>query len=267
MQIRIDGIHYIYSGGIKALDDVSLTIRPGEKVALVGQNGSGKTTLARHLNGLLRPDAGDVWIGDWQTSEHSPAQMARRVAYVFQNPDEQLFHQQVWGEVAFGPQNLGHSPERVRFQVDQALDLMGLRGASQINPRDLGYSGRKRVSMASAIAMQTPVVVFDEPTAGLDAREQEQLSQVISLLHQQGKTVLVISHDMNFLAENLDRFVLIKKGQIMLDAPAQHFFEQDLLLKTSALTAPQITRLAQTLGHIPPALSVGHFINNRVSGL
>ncbi|PKN94729.1 MAG: ABC transporter ATP-binding protein [Chloroflexi bacterium HGW-Chloroflexi-6] len=265
MQIRVDDLHFSYPGEGKALDGVSLAIRPGEKVALVGQNGSGKTTLARHLNVLLRPQAGTVQIGDWRTSEHSPAQMARRVAYVFQNPDEQLFHQQIWGEVAFGPQNLSYSPEQVRIQVEQALDLLGLSGAAQLNPRDLGYSGRKRVAIASAIAMKTPVVIFDEPTAGLDAKEQEQFGRVISFLHQEGKTVLVISHDMDFLAENFDRFLLIKKGQLILDAPAQHFFEQDLILKASAIAAPQITKLSQNLGQSPAALSIEQFINCRIS--
>jgi energy-coupling factor transport system ATP-binding protein len=263
MQIQIKDVHFSYPGGVKALDGASLIIQPGEKVALVGQNGSGKTTVARHLNGLLRPQAGSVRIGDWWTSEHSPAQIARRVAYVFQNPDEQLFHQQVWGEIAFGPKNLGFSPEQVRNQVERALDLLELGMVANLNPRDLGYSGRKRVALASALAMQTPVVVFDEPTAGLDASELEQLSRVIEVLHQEGKTVLVISHDMDFLAENFERFVLIKKGKIILDAPAQRFFEQNLLLKTSALAAPQITRLAQSLGHHPPALTVKQFINDR----
>jgi energy-coupling factor transport system ATP-binding protein len=263
MQIQIKDVHFAYPGGVKALNGVSLTVQPGEKVALVGQNGSGKTTLARHLNGLLRPQAGTVQIGDWQTSEHSPAQIARRVAYAFQNPDEQLFHQQVWGEIAFGPQNLGYSPEQVRIQVEQALDLLGLGKVAQLNPRDLGYSGRKRVALASAIAMQTPVIIFDEPTAGLDAREQEQFSQVISWLHEEGKTILVISHDMDFLAENFERFVLIKKGQIILDAPAQDFFESTPLLKNSGLVAPQITRLGQNLGQISAALSVEQFIKGQ----
>jgi energy-coupling factor transport system ATP-binding protein len=263
MQIKVDNVHFSYPGGVKALDGVSLTIQPGEKVALVGQNGSGKTTLARHLNGLLRPQAGTVQIGDWQTSEHSPAQVARRVAYAFQNPDEQLFHQQVWGEIAFGPQNLGYSPEQVRIQVEQALDLLGLDKVARLNPRDLGYSGRKRVAIASAIAMQTPVIVFDEPTAGLDASEQEQFSQVIAFLHQKGKTVLVISHDMDFLAENFDRFVLIKNGQITLDAPAQNFFEPTPLLKNSGLVAPQITRLSQQMRHSQLVTNIDQFLGKQ----
>ena len=146
MQIRIENIHYTYPVGVKALDGISLNIHPGEKLALVGANGSGKTTLARHLIALLHPQQGTVWIGDWQTSNFSPAQLARRVAYVFQNPDEQLFRQSVRDEVAFGPQNLGYPPSQVEKMVGQSLSQMGLTQVVDFNPRDLGYSGRKRVS-------------------------------------------------------------------------------------------------------------------------
>jgi len=260
MLIRVDDIHFAYPGGVKALDGISVTIQPGEKVALVGENGSGKTTLARHLNGLLRPQAGSVWIGEWQTTQNTTAKLARRVAYVFQNPDEQLFRQRVWDEVAFGPQNLGYSPEQVRIMVENALDLMGLSGLSHLNPRDLGYSGRKRVALASALAMQTPVLVFDEPTAGLDAKELEYLGLVIISLHQQGKTIVIISHDMDFLAESMDRFILLNNGIVSLDAPAQQFFKQKILLETSGLVAPQITRLSQSLRHSDLAMSVDQFL-------
>ena len=261
MLIQINQLHFTYPSGVKALDGISMTIQPGEKVALVGENGSGKTTLARHLNGLLQPQAGSVRVDNWQTTEHSPAQMARRVAYVFQNPDEQLFRQRVWDEVAFGPQNLGYPLEQVRLMVDQALELLGLSDFSQLNPRDLGYSGRKRVALASALAMQTPVLVFDEPTASLDAKEQEQFEQVIALLHRQGKTIILISHDMDFVAENMERFVLLRKGRVALDAPAQHFFGQAELLETLGIIAPQITRLGRRLGHSHLALSVEQFID------
>lgn len=264
MEIRVENIHYTYPGsGVKALADISLNIQPGERVALVGQNGSGKSTLARHLNGLLRPQQGQVWVGDWETSARSPAQMARRVAYAFQNPDEQLFHQQVWGEVAFGPQNLGYPAEQVRAQVGQALELFGLSAFAQANPRDLRYSGRKRIALASTVAMQTPVLVFDEPTAGLDANEQEQLSQVIFLLSQQGKTILVISHDMDFLAENFDRFVLLRAGQVVLDANLQQFFSQTEALEVCGLVAPQMVRLSQALGRESLAATVEQFIEKK----
>ena len=260
MLIRVDDIHFAYPGGVKALDGISFTIQPGEKVALVGENGSGKTTLARHLNGLLHPQAGGVWIGEWQTTQHTPAKLARHVAYVFQNPDEQLFRQRVWDEVAFGPKNLGYTPEQVRIMVEQTLDKMDLSGLSQLNPRDLGYSGRKRVALASALTMQTPVLVFDEPTVGLDAKELDQLGKVITSYHQQGKTILIILHDMDFLAENMDRFILLNQGLVALDAPSQQFFKQKMLLETSGLVAPQITRLSQSLRYSHLAMCVDQFL-------
>jgi energy-coupling factor transport system ATP-binding protein len=262
MLIRVEQIHFSYPGGVQALNGVSLTVQPGETLALLGQNGSGKTTLARHLNGLLRPQSGSVTIGDWQTAQHTPAQLARRVAYVFQNPDEQLFRQQVWDEVAFGPQNLGFTPEQVKSSVAQALELFDLSAAARLNPRDLGSSARKRVALASALAMQTPLLVFDEPTAGLDAGEQEQLAQVLRLLQQQGKTLLVITHDLDFAAENFERFVLLHQGQVALDAPAGPFFTQAALLERSGLALPQIARLSLRLGYTPPALSIGGLLDD-----
>lgn len=263
MQIQAENLHFAYPGGVIALDGVSLTIQPGEKVALVGENGSGKTTLARHLNGLLRPQSGGVWVGDWQIADHSPAQMARRVAYTFQNPDEQLFCQQIWDEVAFGPQTLGYPAAQVRAMVEAALETMQLSDVARVNPRDLGYSGRKRVGLACALAMQTPVLILDEPTASLDAREQELLAQLIAARHGEGKTILVISHDMDFVAENLDRVVLMHHGQIALDAQAGLFFAQAERLETAGLALPQITRLNQRLGGPRTVLNVEEFLQDR----
>jgi energy-coupling factor transport system ATP-binding protein len=266
MRIQIDHVSFTYPGDIKALEDVSLTIQPGEKVAITGRNGSGKTTLARHLNGLFHPQTGRILIGDWPTTEHSPAQLARRVAYVFQNPDEQLFHRRVWEEIAFGPQNLGYSPREVESRVREAVDQMGLADFAQMNPRDLGYSNRKQVALASALAMHTPIVVLDEPTAGLDTQELEQLSQTIQRFYQQGKTVLVISHDMDFVAENLDRVVLMQAGQVIFDAPTRQFFSEARLLESSGLVVPQMTRLSQRLGLSQAALNVEELVNQILRG-
>lgn len=144
--------------------------------------------------------------------------------------------------------------------MEQALELFGLGAVAQTNPRDLGYSGRKRVALASTVAMQTPVLVFDEPTAGLDANEQEQLSRVIDHLREQGKTVLVISHDMDFLLENFDRFVLLRAGQVVLDAGFQAFFSRSDILQACGLVAPQMVRLSHALGREMLAATVEHCI-------
>ena len=263
MLIRIEDAHFAYTGGVTALCGVTLSIEPSEQVALLGENGSGKTTLARHLNGLLHPQHGSVRIGDWLTSDHSPAQMARRVAYVFQNPDEQLFSQQVWDEVAFGPRNLGYASDLVQTLVENALNQLGLSEYAQLNPRDLGYSGRKRVALASALAMDTPVLVFDEPTAGLDASERDKFALVLGQLRSKGKTVLVISHDIDFVVENLDRLVLLHQGQIAIDALAEQFFTQVERFTAAGVDMPQITRLSQRLGHARLSFSVEQFLNDR----
>jgi energy-coupling factor transport system ATP-binding protein len=262
MLIKVEEIYFHYPKGVQALRGVSLTIQQGERVALIGQNGSGKTTLARHLNGLLHPQRGIVWIGDWQTSQHTPSQMTRRVAYAFQNPDEQLFRFRVWDEVAFGPQMLGFSSSQVQTAVEQSLELFGLKASAQLNPRDLGYSGRKRVTLACAFAMQTPIVVLDEPTAGLDAGEQARLAEAIHFIHQQERTVLVISHDMDFIAENMERVILLKDGQVVLDASTEVLFAQTRILEETAITAPQLVRLGLRLGHSRPALNAVQFLDN-----
>jgi len=260
MQIRVEAARFTYPGGAAALNGVSLTIGSGEVVALIGENGSGKTTLARHMSGLLRPQAGAVWVGDCDTREHTPAQMARRAGYAFQNPDEQLFRQRVWDEVAFGPQNLGHSPAQVSKFVEQALELLGLNLYAQQNPRDLGFSARKLVALASVLAMQTPVVILDEPTAGLDAGEQERLALALQFLRREGRTIVVVSHDMDFLAENVERLVLLHHGQILHDAPVQEFFQQNVWLASEALAEPQLVRLGRALGQHPAPMNVQQFL-------
>jgi energy-coupling factor transport system ATP-binding protein len=268
MQITFENVSYSYPGGVpggvKALDGISLSIEPGQSVALVGRNGSGKTTLARHINGLLLPAGGVVQVGDWRTRDHSPARMARRAACTFQNPDEQLFRQTVRAEAAFGPRNLGFSQQRTKELIEQALEAVGLLKDADTNPRDLGFSGRKLVTLASALAMETPILVLDEPTAGLDAREQERIAQVIAALKRDGRTVVMITHDLDFAAENLERFILMNEGQVALDAPAGEFFNELDVLTGLDLPAPQMVRLGERLGHERPSLTVERFLEGEV---
>ena len=261
MDIRLIKVQFSYPQGGQVLKGVSLSLAPGEQVALIGQNGSGKTTLAKHLNGLLRPQQGELWIGDWNISEHTIAQLAHRVAFVFQNPDEQLFRQRVWDEVAFGPQNLGYDLARIKTLVAEALSSVGLEEHFDSNPRDLGYSGRKRVALASALAMDTPVLVLDEPTSGMDALELNMLRQTLHLLRDRIKSVLVVTHDMDFVAENLSRVVLMDRGCVVTDLPTREFLRNNACTSSSALQMPQIVRLSQWLGQPEMALTVGQFLD------
>lgn len=247
MKIEIDGLRYTYPSSLIALYDLSLQVESGERVAIVGQNGSGKTTLARHLNGLLQPTAGTVRIGDWSTGEHAVAQLARRVGYVFQNPDEQLCKRWVRDEIAFGPRNLGFSSAQVQRQVEWAVTRWQLEPYLASNPHDLSPAWRRRVAIASVLAMDTPILVLDEPTTGQDRRFLAQLASLLDELQSLGKTVIAISHDMDFVAEQFGRIVVMGQGRILLDGSPQSVFGQTDILATTCLQPPQLTRLGQSL--------------------
>lgn len=247
MRIQIDNLHFTYPSGVEALQGVSLTLEPGEQAAIVGQNGAGKTTLVRHLNGLLQPTRGAVRIGDWLTHETSVAKLAARVGYVFQNPDDQLFKGNVRDEVKFGPANLGLPPERIEAQVDEALALLELTDKVEVNPYDLTPTWRKRVAIAAILAMDTPVIVLDEPTTGQDHRSVQHLAGLIRRLRERGKTVIAISHDIDFVAENFERIIVMGQGQVLLDGPAENVFAQEEILESTYVQPPQLARLASRL--------------------
>ncbi|MGH2621819.1 MAG: energy-coupling factor ABC transporter ATP-binding protein [Anaerolineales bacterium] len=245
---------------MSALRKVELLIHSGETVALVGSNGAGKTTLAKHLNGLLRPSAGRVWVGDWNTADHTVAQLARRVAYAFQNPADQLFERTVRGEVAFGPRRAGLSKPEQDRRVAEALELTGLEAEAERHPYDLNPSDRKLVSLAAAVAMRTPVCVLDEPTTGQDSRGMASVDRIINSLKQSGQTLILISHDMDFCADHADRVVVMVGGQIAADGPAGQIFAESALLHGAGLEAPQLVRLAQRLGILAVPLGVEDFL-------
>jgi energy-coupling factor transport system ATP-binding protein len=253
MQIQINDLYFTYPGDIQALRGISLTIEPGEQVAIVGQNGAGKTTLVRHLNGLLQPTTGQVLIGGWNTRSVTVAKLAARVGYVFQNPDEQLFCKTVVVEVAFGPKNLGYAPARIDELVSAALALTGLTGKRDTNPYDLSPTWRKMAALASIISMDTPIVIFDEPTTGQDAASIARIASVIADLRQRGKTVIAITHDIDFCAENFERVIALSQGQVLLDGPVHQVLGQEDILARTYVEPPQLTRLGQRLG-LPGAI-------------
>jgi energy-coupling factor transport system ATP-binding protein len=248
MNIEIKDLHFSYPAGVEALRGISLTIDTGEQVAIIGQNGAGKTTLVKHFNGLLQPTTGSVTVGDWETTKHSVAKLASRVGYVFQNPDEQLFCRTVGEEIAFGPHNLGYPGDKAQALVTDAMVLTELADKSDVNPYDLSPTWRKMVAIASIIAMDTAIVIFDEPTTGQDAVNIARIASVIKALRARGKTVITITHDIDFCAENFERVIALSQGAVLLDGQANEVLGQDEILATTYVDPPQLTRLGKKLG-------------------
>ena len=247
MKIEIRDLEFSYPAGIQALRGITLTIGSGEQVAIVGQNGAGKTTLVRHFNGLLQPTSGEIQIGGWDTRKYSVAKLASRIGYVFQNPDEQLFSRDVKTEVAFGPKNLGYPNEQVEILVHEALEMTELSDKTEMNPYDLSPTWRKMVAIASIISMDTPIVIFDEPTTGQDAANIARIANVIKVLRERGKTLITITHDIDFCAENFERVIAMSQGKILLDGKANEVLGQEDRLATTYVDPPQLTRLATRL--------------------
>lgn len=247
MRILVTDVAFRYPNGVQALAGVNLAIAGGEAVAVIGENGAGKTTLARHLNGLLRPQQGRVLIGDWDTREHTVAQLARRVGYVFQNPDDQLFERTVRRELAFGPRNLGRRQDEIEAAVAQALAWLDLEDVADSHPYDLSLSQRRLVALAAVLAMETPIVVLDEPTTGQDAAGMALLGRVIEDLKAAGRTVITISHEIDFVAEHFPRLVVMAAGRILADGPTDRVLAQTGLLAQAQVEPPQLVRLARAL--------------------
>lgn len=259
--LRLEGVVHVYrESAVRALDGIDLSIDPGERVALVGQNGSGKTTLVRHLNGLLRPASGRVLIDGADAAGLRVAQLARSVGLVFQDPDRQIFAGSVRSEVEFGPRNLRFSDAQRGTAVEEALAAVGLTEEAATNPYDLGGSRRKLLALASVLAMQTPVLVLDEPTTGQDLRGVTRVRQVIESAHAAGQTVLAISHDMHFVAEMFERVVVLRAGRVILDGPpAEVFAERSWpLLQSTFLEPPLAARAGArlSLGSTPTDASL-----------
>jgi len=257
MIIHVDNLSFTYGGTvaggtIDALRNISFTVAAGERVALTGHNGSGKSTLVRQLNGLLKPSSGKVLIDGCDTDGLKTAQLAGKVALLFQNPDDQICKRTVWDEVVFGPKNLGYAAERITTLAEEALASFELTASKDKNPHDFGYSERKRIAMASIVAMDTPVLVFDEPTAGLDPHEIALLVSTLDTLQAANKTVIIISHDMDFVAENITRTIALAGGRKVFDGATREIFAQEEIIEDSGLLQPQVVQLgnACNLGHL-----------------
>lgn len=244
----IKDVSFSYPGGFLAVDQINMEIKAGENVAIVGQNGAGKTTTVKMMNGLLRPTEGEVLIGDMNTKDYTTAQISRKVGYVFQNPDDQIFHSTVESEVRFGPKMMKLSQEEEDKRVEQALLMTGMDRFKEENPYNLPLSTRKFVTIAAVIAMDTDILIFDEPTAGQDIEGNKRLSAILRTLHEQGKTVITISHDMEFVADNFKKVIVMAKKKIVRSGTPEEIFWDFESLEKAMLKQPYVSRVCKALG-------------------
>jgi energy-coupling factor transport system ATP-binding protein len=241
--IKVEDVYFRYPNGVEALKGISLAIQDGEFVAIMGQNGAGKTTLVKHFNGLLKPTKGKVLVDNIDTTKTSVATLARNVGFVFQNPDHQLFSETVEEEIAFALKNFGFEEEIIEKRIDWSLNLLGLNQYRKTSPFMLSGGERKRVALASVLAWDPKILILDEPTIGQDYQQKENLRQFILQMKKQGKTVIIVTHDVEFVAECSPRVILMREGKIVADGDAKEVLTNQEVLFEASIIPPQITQI------------------------
>jgi energy-coupling factor transporter ATP-binding protein EcfA2 len=245
--LAFEHVSFDYAGR-PVLADVSFAITPGERVALLGRNGAGKSTLLRLVTGLLHPSAGRVHVGDWDAAARRPDELARRVGSLFQHADQQLFARTVADDVAFGPRVMGIPAPETAARVRRALESLGLLEVAAEHPYDLPPPWRKLAALAGALALEPMLLVLDEPTAGLDRRSRARVAEALAARADEGTALLVVTHDLGFAAETLQRALVLEQGRLVRDAILGPFLAEARGLEGLGLVAPPLARLSQALG-------------------
>ncbi|HGA1206778.1 TPA: ABC transporter ATP-binding protein [Streptococcus suis] len=258
-QISISNLEFSYHPDKKILKGLNI-ILDERSTAIIGQNGAGKTTFVKLLKGLIRPTAGKIMLNGQDLSEQSVAKIAKSIGLIFQNPDDQIFKHTVLDEIMFGPLQMGMTHSQAEQAARKTMSLLGLDGFDKVNPYDLGLSDRKMVSIAAIVAMDTQVVIFDEPTIAQDDAGKKQIQSVIQLLREQGKIVISILHDMDFVAETFERALVFAQGEVLLDGSVREVFSQKDGLEKAYLSQPTTMQLCQALGYDDVFLTPEEFI-------
>jgi len=246
--IEVDSLYFKYPLSKDfTLKDVNLKIKLGEIVGIMGGNGSGKTTLIKHFNGLLKPTKGSVKVFGKDTREESVAYFSKKVGLVFQNPGHQLFSDTVWNEVAFALKNFGFDEEIIKKRVKWALEFFNLIQYKDVSPLLLSGGEKKRLCLASVLAWDPDFIILDEPTVGQDFLQKEKLREIIKMLTTQNKTVIIVSHDVEFIWLLQPRIILISNGMIVKDGDCRKIFSDSKALEGCGITKPQLVELYEEL--------------------
>lgn len=245
--LETKNLRFSYEEGPEIIKGISMKINPGDFVAVMGQNGSGKTTLVKHFNGLHQPSSGEILFNDENIAGKQVGALAKKIGYVFQNPDHQIFNATVREEIAFGPRNLGLDEEEIEKRTEDALVRFGLKEYENREPAVIGFGIRRKVSVAAVYSMDTPVLVLDEPTTGLDYRSTTELMELICDLNANGKTIIFITHDMRVVAKYIPKCIVIRDGQVIADDNTRAIYHQYEMLKKTKIRLPQITNLSRQM--------------------
>lgn len=258
--IEVRDLHFSYNAGEEILKGINLEF-DNRSTAIIGQNGAGKTTFVKLLKGLLKPTSGEITIKGVNTRAATVAELAKHIGLVFQNPNDQIFKNKVLDEVMFGPLNIGQDNDTARIKSINALEMVGLGGKINDNPYDLSLSERKLISIASILAMDTGIIIFDEPTIAQDYAGRQNIRNIIKTLEKQGKLVLTIIHDMDFVAETFERTIVFSEGKVLLDDGTREVYSHKDELRSAYLEPPHVTQLCQKLGYKDTFLTVDEFVN------
>jgi energy-coupling factor transport system ATP-binding protein len=257
--IKVSNLSFSYSKETPVLSGINLMF-DRRSTAIIGQNGSGKTTFVKLLKGLLKPDEGEILIQNQAIKTSTAAELAKTIGLVFQNPNDQIFKRSVLEEVMFGPLNINMDKHTAKENAIQALKMVELEDKLTMNPHDLSLSEKKLLCIASVVAMDTDIIILDEPTIAQDNAGKEKIRKIIQVLKKKNKLVLTIIHDMDFVAENFERTIVFTEGRIHLDGDTRYVFSQKDLLKEAYVEASGITQLAEKLGFKNTILTIEEFI-------
>ena len=260
--IEVENLSYIYPDGTKALRGIELKINDGDFVAIIGPNGSGKTTLVKHFNGLLKSTEGKVTVSKYDASKTSLNELAKHIGYCFQNPDHQLFCTTVNEEIAFGLKNLRLPANEIEERVKKVLKIVGLEKYKDMHPFFLGKGLRQRLAVAAVLAMESEIIVVDEPTTGQDYEMCKEIMILLDKLNKMGKTIIIITHDMKLVSKYCKRAIVMVEGKVIADDDPKNIFSDSDIMKSAQIEPPQIVKFSLLLSpSTTPALTVQEMKN------